>query len=393
VPQPLYQRYEFSVTNPAARLPAMTTLFFNGKFTAQATTGVQRVATQLLLALDRQLMARPSGSRWVLLCPPGSPALPLQALETRVVAGGFRPLHLWEQLSLPRAARGGCLVSLAGSSPWTGTGQVCMLNDAAVFDQPAAYTRPFGLWYRSLFRRQARQAALLLTPSAAARSQLLKWLPVAPGRIQVLRPGADHFRAVLPDPSVIDRHGLRGQRYLLAVGSANPNKNLARLVEAFLALPESLADVRLVIVGGSNRRVFAGQPSGPGRQQTDDGRVVHAGALPDAALKTLYEQAQALVFPSLYEGFGLPPLEAMQCGCPVLASRIPAVEEACGDHPLYFDATSTAAMTEVMARALGDPAALVGRRERGRAHAMEWRWDDAAAALRDLLERHAGASP
>ena len=354
----------------------MRTFYINGKFTAQRTTGVQRVATRLVQALDAQLPA--GANHWVLLCPPGIEALPLARVEVRQVGPAGLPLHLWEQIVLPLAARSGWLLNLAGAAPYFARRQVCLLHDAAVFDHPEAYARAFVAWYRLLFRRLARSAAKLLTVSAFSRARLALRLGLDPARIAVVPNGCDHLEAVAPDESVLARHGLTRCRFLLAVASANPTKNLAALVAAFARLPADPA-LRLVIVGGHNPRVFAAATA------ADPPGVVRTGPVADAALKALYGHATALVFPSLYEGFGLPPLEAMACGCPVAAARAAAIPEVCGDAALYFDPHSVSAITAALQRLVADAPLREQLRAAGLARAGLYRWSTAAAALRAEL--------
>jgi glycosyltransferase involved in cell wall biosynthesis len=346
----------------------MPQVYLNGKFLAQRTTGVQRVAAQLVTALDGQV-----AGAWVLLCPPGVNLPALRRIVARPVGPAGLPLHLWEQLVLPRAAADGLLVNLSGSAPAFARRQICLLHDAAVFDHPEAYTKSFVAWYRWLFRRLARHAAALLTVSTFSRDRLTAHLHLAADRFAVVPNGADHLDGVTPDDAVIDRFGLRGVPYLLAVGSANPTKNLDALVAAFALLGGT--EQRLVIVGGSDARVFAGGPGpdGPG--------VIRTGPLGDAALKALYGHALALVFPSRYEGFGLPPLEAMACGCPVVAARAAALPEVCGDAALYVDPGSVEAIAAAMRRVLDDGAL----REAGRRRATGFRWAAAAAAVARLV--------
>ena len=148
---------------PVAAGVTPVNIYLNGKFTAQRTTGVQRVAAQLVQALD----ARVDG-RWVLLCPPHGRLPQLRRIEARTVGLTGLPTTLWEQGVLPWAARDGVLLNLAGAAPAFARRQVCMLHDAAVFDHPEAYTRRFVGWYRWLFRRVGRQALALLTVSMMA---------------------------------------------------------------------------------------------------------------------------------------------------------------------------------------------------------------------------------
>jgi glycosyltransferase involved in cell wall biosynthesis len=344
--------------------------YVNGKFTAQPMTGVQRVATQLTLALDGQV-----DGRWVLLCPPGAVMLPLRRLEQRVVGTPGRALHAWEQWTLPRAARDGLLLSLAGSAPFFARRQCALLHDAAVFDHPRAYTATFVAWYRCLFRVLAHRAERLFTVSEFSSRRLADFLGGPPSRYTVLHNGADHLGSVVPDAAVLARRGLRDRHYLLAVASANPTKNLAVLVAAYAQMPAERR-VPLVIVGGGNPHVFAavadpGDP--PGVQRT--------GRLSDAELKALYESATALVLPSIYEGFGLPALEAMACGCPVIAARAAALPEVCGEAALYVDPGQTAEITAAMVALVSDAALRDRLRRAGLERAASFRWADAAQRL------------
>jgi glycosyltransferase involved in cell wall biosynthesis len=187
--------------------------------------------------------------------------------------------------------------------------------------------------------------------------------------------------AVPADPSVLKRLGLEGVRYFLAVGSRNPNKNLDLLFAAFTRLAVAPA-TRLVVVGSADNRVFAGVtavlavPSAPRSEA-----VIEAGAADDAELRALYEHALALVFPSLYEGFGLPPLEAMACGCPVLCSNAASLPEVCGDAVLYFDPQSIEQISAAMAQILRDADLRDSLRERGRVQARRFGWQAAAERL------------
>ena len=358
----------------------LVTRYINGKFTAQPTTGVQRVAAQLVQALDAR--SEPLPGRWVLLCPPGATLPLLQQIECRVVGRPGWPLHAWEQVMLPLAARGGRLLSLAGSAPWCLRSQDNIVHDAAVFDQAQAYTLAFVAWYRALFRRLARGPGVLVTVSADARQRLARALGVPATRIGVLFNGADHLDGVVPAQAVLQRWGLQGQDFLLAVGSANPTKNLDRLVQAYSALQRrGLPGLRkLVIVGGSRPRVFAARSS-----TADPPGVVRTGPLDDASLKALYQQARALVFPSTYEGFGLPPVEAMACGCPVLAARATSIPEVCGDAALYFDPCSLESIGDAIAQLLSDEALGPRLRAAGYRRAASYRWQDAAEQLLALL--------
>jgi glycosyltransferase involved in cell wall biosynthesis len=362
-------------------------VFVNGKFAAQPTTGVQRVATQLLLALDA--LAEELPGQWTLLCPPGAQPPPLKRIACREVGAAGRPLHLWEQWTLPRAAKAGLLLNLSGSAPWAARRQACLIHDAAVFDQPAAYSWLFRTWYRALFRHLARSEARLFTVSAFSRLRLTRALGVAPSRIAVVPNAADHVGRTPTDRSVLQRLGLEPQKFLLAVGSDNPAKNQALLVRAYASWQRqsgAQTAVRLVLVGGRNPKVFAGQAG-----QVDPPGVLRTGPLPDPELKALYGAATALVFPSRYEGFGLPPLEAMSLGCPVVVARAAAMPEVCGSAALYVEPDDEAALALALERVVTNPAERHRLQDAGPHQAARYAWATSAQQLLDQLASGARA--
>ena len=354
----------------------MTLHYINGKFTCQHTTGVQRTASGLLAALDEELGRVPPApaDRWILLCPPEGHPPALRHIEVRVIGRPGMSRMLWEQWVLPRAAADGVLMNLAGSAPAFHRRQVCMLHDAAVFDRPEAYTFLFRTWYRLLFGRLSRHARVLMTVSEYSRDRLARHLRMPSDRLHVVPNGADHLGLVAADTSVFARFGIPEDRYLLAVASSNPNKNLPALEHAMRKLHEKTG-LCLVLVGGMNPHVFA-------RSEADtlgDPVVVRRlGPVSDAELKALYERAVALVFPSLYEGFGLPPLEAMACGCPVLAARAAAIPEVCGDGVSYFDPHSAPDIERSLHEIVDVPGRRDALRTAGFLRVQHFRWNDSA---------------
>jgi glycosyltransferase involved in cell wall biosynthesis len=362
------------------------TIYVNGKFTAQPTTGVQRAAANLVMALDRLLAYAPAPAdapRWVLLCPRGSEPMALTCIEVKVLGGTSAGLKLWEQLALPFAARRGVLLNFAGSAPLCQPRQVVTFHDAAIYDHPEAYTRSFVQWYRLLFWWLARHALLVLTVSEFSRTRLQASLRLKLSAMRVLTWGAGHFAELTADESLLTLPALQGRPFFLAVGSANRTKNLQALVQAFAGELRGL-DVALVIVGGRNQAVFNDEALGPAA--ATDTRIIMVGRVSDEQLKSLYQHALAFVFPSLYEGFGLPPLEAMACGCPVLASNTASMPEVCGDAALYFDPASTQQMGAAMRRMLDEPALRQQLRLRGAERVKRFTWDAAAAQLMAHLQ-------
>jgi glycosyltransferase involved in cell wall biosynthesis len=288
---------------------------------------------------------------------------------------------LWEQITLPIAARGMTLVNLCNTNPIFKRRQVVMVHDMAVYDVPNGFSKTFLLWYRLCFSILPRMEPFVLTVSAFSKRRICHHLKIDESRIAVIPPGADHLDRVVPDHGVIDRLQLEEDAYCVIVGSLDPRKNLQRVLDAIAGLSH-LRDVQFVIVGGSNQRIFANEGMDAMKRSK---QVIRAGFVSDGELKALYEHAGCLVFPSLYEGFGLPPLEAMYCGCPVIASSRTSIPEACGDAAMYCDATSADDIAEKISLMMSYGALRQRYREKGMAHAREYRWDRSAKRLLDVL--------
>ena len=358
------------------------TLAVNARFLTRPASGVDRVAIELLKAMA----ARTDTARFILLHPTGAPlhlgwldALPpaMRAkLTLRPCGGGLRG-HVWEQLALPFAARGLALLSLCSTGPLLRHNQAVMIHDAQVWDAPHSYSRAFRWLYRRLLPRLARRVRHVLTVSTFAQRRL-EDLGIAPkGAVKVVPNGADHILRIQPDPHILGRLNLQPQGYLLAIGNLAPHKNLARLLEAAARRPGDAPE--LIVAGGMDARVFsdAGLRAAPGT------RLI--GRVSDGELRALYEGALALAFPSLTEGFGLPPVEAMACGCPVLATTGGAVPEICGNAAMLIDPTDTAAWTDAMSRVAADAALRAALIDKGHARAAGYRWDISAEMLVRLL--------
>jgi glycosyltransferase involved in cell wall biosynthesis len=354
----------------------MRKIFINGKFFDQPTTGAQRFAAEIVRALDALLVGNQKFTSYdfVLLVPTGVGENISSFKHIRVVElAGFRS-HVWEQVTLPLFVRNSFLINLSGSAPLFKRKQLFTIFDGAIFDFPQAYSRSFRTWYRLLFQIQTRFAHGLVTLSKYSRDRLCMHLGVLDNQFGIIPCGVDHIDLVIPDEGVLEKYDLRPGMYLLAVGSANPSKNFAALIEAFSALKKDGA-IRLVVVGGVNSAVFAEQVV------SDNLRIVRTGRIDDSQLKALYTHARAFVFPSLYEGFGIPPLEAMACGCPVIASNAASIPDVCGNAVGYFDPASITSIRIAVEKVISDDRWRSKLRTAGKDKAKEYTWAVAAKQL------------
>jgi len=191
-------------------------------------------------------------------------------------------------------------------------------------------------------------------------------------KIRVIPNSAEHMRRVNADDTVLDRLGLRSKSYILAVATRAKHKNLRLLGELIRLYGKALPP--LVIAGRANDQVFA-------KEAMSTGTIITAGYVSDAELKALYQKASCFVFPSLYEGFGIPPLEAMQLGCPVVSSSASAMPEVLADSALFFEPTDVYGLYNVLREVLGDADAASALREKGLDRARQYSWTSSAEAL------------
>ncbi len=301
----------------------------------------------------------------------------------------------WEQLVWPWAARRRRLDLLHGMAFATPLLAPCptmvTVYDLSFLHFPERYPpwqRRYLTWQT---RRSCRAARRVVAISESGRQDIHRLLGVSLERIDVVAPGVDPAFRPLPAGDVAAFRAARGlpPRFLLHVGTLQPRKNLPALIAAFGQLlngePDSGDALQLVLVGGKGwlyDEIF-GQVARLGL----DGRVRHAGYVPDADLPLWYNAATALVFPSVYEGFGMPVAQALACGTPVVAARSSAIPEVVGEAALCFDPHDVPALVAQLQRLLAEPELAAELRRRGPAQASGFTWEKAGAGQLAAYER------
>jgi glycosyltransferase involved in cell wall biosynthesis len=281
--------------------------------------------------------------------------------------------HLWEQLYLPTQLRRRLLWSPGNTGPIGVSRQVLTVHDVATLDHPEWFERKFALWYAALLPRLIRKVRGIITVSHFSKERILRLTGVEPDRIHVIYNGVDQRFHPADSKSIkqVRTDFDLNCPYLLFVGSLEPRKNLRVLLESWRL--GGFDGATLAVVGATghpfSKFEFGSIPEG----------VRLLGSVKDEVLPVLYSGAAGFVYPSIYEGFGLPPLEAMACGCPVAVSDIPAHREVCGGIATYFDPFSLQDLSSKLEWLLrldgGSRASLVAQ---GINRATRYTWESAA---------------
>jgi glycosyltransferase involved in cell wall biosynthesis len=325
--------------------------------------GVERVARELAARLPR---LRPERYRVL---------QPHRALAHR--AG-----HAWEQALLPLVSRPARLIYCpAGLAPLASRRNVIVIHDAAVLHHPEWYGSLYATYQRRLLPALAHRARHVVTVSEFARREIVETLGVGPERVSVVPNGvAEQFTpAADPEPARA-AHGLE-RPYVLAVGSRIARKNLGVLHQAVRRLDS--AGIELVSAGSGRGYMRPGP----------DAAVRILGYVEDSDLPGLYAGALALAMPSLYEGFGLPCLEAMACGTPVVAARRAALPETCGDAALLVDPDDAEGLADALLAAATDGDIRARLIARGRKRADLFPWSRSAELTDAIIGRLLGEAP
>jgi glycosyltransferase involved in cell wall biosynthesis len=286
----------------------------------------------------------------------------------------------WEQLLLPAHAahRHAALVfSPANLAPLAWPRNVLVVHDVAVLREPAAYSAPYRAWHRYLGLAAARRALKVITVSDFSRRELIELAGIRPERLAVVPGGvspAFGFQTESEIARVRTKLGLNAAPYVLTLATEDQRKNMSALDQTAAALRERGIEL---VRAGDVRPYFSHDPLA--------GRLRSLGYVEDGDLPALYAGALTFVLPSRYEGFGLPCLEAMATGTPVVAADRAALPETCGDAALLIDPDDRAGLARAVSAAAGEPELRARLRDAGLRRAAQFTWERAAQATHEVL--------
>lgn len=351
------------------------------------SAGVHHYIAQLV----RHLRQAGDGMRYTVLVGEGElpQDVPLASLRSRWPTSRAAVRVLWEQAAQPGVLRrlGADLVHgpVFVGPLLTRCPSVITIHDLSFIRFPALFRPANRLYLKVMTRLSARRARRLIAVSSYTAAETTELLGVPPGKIDVVYHGIDPAFRPLPAKEIdaFRQHkGLPGQ-FILFVGTLEPRKNLPRLVEAFARLRHDA--VKLVLAGGKGwftDPLFAKVESlGLGD------RVVFPGYVASGELPLWYNAATLLAYPSLYEGFGLPVVEAQACGTPVLASRSSSLPEAAGDGALMVDPLDVDGLAAAMDRLVTEQSLRDDLRARGLSHASRFTWPNSARETARVYRR------
>ncbi len=354
-------------------------IIINGRFLTQGITGVQRYARELLPAFDALLDHRPE-LRVRLLTPPIDAGLVPTLRNICHETVGRRQGHAWEQLDLPRHVESATLFCPGNTAPIASllgrTRVVVTVHDLSYRYFPEAYSRSFKLLYNRLIPLIMRRADRVITVSQSERRAILEHYPFADERMIAIQNGG------LPTGIAEQTPNSAGDPTVLYVGSLSKRKNFPGMLTAAVRLARTRG-TRFVFIGSVPQGLIETLSSVP-----DDLRehINFAGQVNDwGKLLEAYRSAHCFLFPSFYEASPLPPIEAMGCGCPVIAGDIPSLRERCGDAAHYCDPNDVDGIVTAVEAVLDDPVHASALRTAGYAQAQRYSWHHCAKATLEAI--------
>lgn len=316
-------------------------IIINGRFLTQRTTGVQRYQYEMLLGIDYNLNNHISQYLFELVCPKGKLINIPKLKNIKIVQFGDLNGHLWEQIDLRKYKndKNSILISLTASGPIYST-DLIVIHDVG-FLYRSYFNISYRIWHKFMVKKLLENVKSIITISEFSKREIFK--NFSPKKnIQVIYEGYEHLDRIKEDTEILTSLNLKNKKFFLSLGSIKANKN----IELILKAAKKLKEDTFVITGEFNPKIFKG--SDLNFNQMDN--VIYTGYLKDEEIKTLYSNCEAFIFPSLYEGFGLPPLEARVCGANLILSDIEPLREVYGNQAVYIDPYDENSLIEIITK-------------------------------------------
>lgn len=342
--------------------------YINGRFLCNDINGITRFSLEICKQLKKK------GLSFIIVIPNWLDYKNEEDFE--IVKFGNLKSHLWEQINLfqfLKRKEDALLLNLSGLGSLFYKKQVITIHDLSFYANKKWFSKAYTLFYSFTTPIVARKAIKIITVSEFSKSEIVKYLNIEPSKIEVVYNGVSNDLRTSENYS--NKPLIKG-KYILAVSSIDPRKNLQRLIDAFCNLK---TDHKLVLVGKSFKH-FNIKLS----VKSDD--VIFTGFVSDEDLKSLYKNCDFFIYPSLYEGFGIPPLEAMKNKCAVIVSKIPSLLEVCGDSALYVDPYDVKSIEDGMLKIIYDSDLKEALKVKGVKRVDLFNWNDSANKISNLIK-------
>ncbi len=316
------------------------TIYINGYFYVEKIKGgVNRFASEIVSAIDELVDLDFQSIELVLLLPSRNMFSPpvLKNIKIEQLPLG-KNKYFWEQVILPLYVGSNFLINLANFAPIFKKNQLCVIHDALIFRYPQAYSKKFRIITSYFHRQIVKRSKFIATVSQFSASEIINIIGKPQNEITVIGNSAEHMRLLVAEEQILERFSLKPQQYILSVFSQKNSQY--KNIEWYLRALEKI----------NYQFVCVGRVDFDGAKIPDN--LLQIGCVSDQQLKGLYQNALGLLFPSLYEGFGIPPLEAMTCGCPAIVADISVMHEVCGAAALYCDPDDESSLAPIVAQLL-----------------------------------------
>lgn len=345
------------------------TVIINGRFLSQKMTGVHRYAYEMCCALKR------AGVNFLVVSPKN--ILPIYDICFDLEKCGKYNSHFWEQIELPfylkKKYKNHLLISFTGLGSIFHRKMICTVHDISFLVHPEWFSKTYYFTYKWLTPISIKRALKIITVSEFSKNELISKFGIPLDKICVV------YNAVTPKVTSNQPNTHSRKNYILTVSSLDPRKNFKRLIEAYNLMNDSR--YKLYIIGKKDR-VFKDIDFEGLEQNTN---IIFTGYVSDEQLAQFYSKASLFIYPSLYEGFGIPNLEAMKNDCPIVISDIPPHREVCGDAAIYFNPLDIEDMANKMSALLDNDSLRNEMKERGKARTKLFSWDKSAEKLITLI--------
>jgi glycosyltransferase involved in cell wall biosynthesis len=309
----------------------MAKIVINGRFLTQKITGVQRFSIEIVKELDKII---DKDNEYILVCPKKSKVVNNVDFENiKLESYGNFNGHIWEQIDLPKfvKTKKATLLNLYGAVPIFNPG-IAVIHDISFIVNPKFFSWRFRQFNKLMIRSIIKRSPFLFTVSEFTKSEILRFFHFDGNKIFVIGSGYEHIERIESDFSILERLKLKPKNFYLTVATLAPNKNLS-----FILNVAKMNSNKIFVIVGSRDPKLSKVFGSSKMKNVELKNVIYTGYIDDFQMKALYQYAEAFIFPSFYEGFGLPPLEALVCGTNIIVSNTTALSEIYKDVAFFID--------------------------------------------------------